>query len=868
MTNMIKNVIAQNQQFFIFCLDTFYGSDNTELEVRFRQNNFKNEKTKTPGVSIDSYARLSHFFSNVCKDSAQYIVDHEFLVNYKNGMRVSQKMIPENETSGVVFPWKGAKVVSDKVIIKKKIKNLDIDDFGIRFSISEETPFQFTNENGGPVLFRSRKRTSYFYENLRIDLSIYKSSREINTLEDSCLMFDIELELLRSDNNSENFPDHLFHFTEQVLKIIQETDNVICIQEANYIMENYKKLTNSSKFIGCQPETLTETRCINKDPKNYAITVKLDGKRKMIYAKDGKIFTIDSKLNISFTGIYTNDKGSYLIDSEFFQGRYHCFDILFYNGDDIRWQKLDKRLGMLHNFVNNNVKENEAHQVIACKEYFFDNILEKISEMKKDHLENFTDGIIVVPVNKGYPFRKSQRNDEDSEPPMKWKPGFMNTCDFKIKKISKNETTETWDLMCSGDQKFLYNFSSEKDLGTTIVPTELARNYLDNSVAEFFFDKESEMFIPVKPRHDKLQGNYIGVAVDNFETCINPYDISVFFSKGTPGFKQDRSSFFDTRRFHNWIKRSIIDKVCSLENSNNISLLDLCCGKGGDIHKWTDNNIRYVEGYDINQESVSEAIKRFEKVKAKPATKNFDFNFFQKNLSTEQIYPKTNENFDVASCFFAIHYFFKTQETLDNFSESLKFLKPGKRFIITTLCSNELKKINYTFNSNNVSITPVVPGKSVKVHIRGTVLDEETEEYIADYDQLVKTMKSHGLELEETRMFSEYYDSWKQNGNFINYSDRAYSFLNRTYIFIKKPVEGICFTGNEEPYLWSDSLPDSPVNAEASSSTTTDTIVNTEIMTRNFSKMTIKELKAYAETVNIFVPSSAKTKKQIIQILQ
>lgn len=862
MTNMIKNIIDKNQQFFIFCLDTFYGSDNKELEVRFRQNNSKNEKNKNLGIDLDSYTRLNHFFSNVCGYSNS-TVEHEFIVNYRNGIRVSQKMIPEKDTSSVVFPWKDAKVVADDVIVKKKIKTLDIENYGIRFAISEETPVIFTNENGGPVLFRTRKRTSYFYENIRVDLSIYKSSSEINSVENSELIFDVELELLKSEDKTQNFPDHLIHFTEQILKIIQETDNIICKNESISVVENYKKLTNSSKFIGCQPETLTETRCINKDPKNYAITVKLDGKRKMLFAKDGKIYTINSKLNVNFTGLYTNDKGMYLVDTEFFQGYYYCFDILFYNGDDIRWQKLDKRLSMLQDFVNKNVKNNEEHMPIKCKEYFFDNILEKISEMKKNHTDGITDGIIVVPVNKGYPFRKSSKNEEDSEPPMKWKPELMNTVDFKIKKISKNETCEKWELLCSGDKKFYYN--TERDLGITSVSSHISKNYLDNSVAEFFFDKETEMFVPIKQRHDKLQGNYIGVAVDNFETCINPYDISVFFSKGTPGFKQDRSSFFDTRRFHNWIKRSILDKTCSDENSNNISLLDLCCGKGGDIHKWTDNNIRYVEGYDINHDSVSEAVKRFEKVKAKPATKNFDFNFYQKNLSIEQISPNSNVNFDLATCFFAIHYFFGTQETLDNFARNLKWLKPGKRFIITTLCSDALKKIDYTFHSSNVSITPVVPGKSVKVHIRGTVLDNETEEYIADYEQLVGTMKSHGLELEESKMFSEYYDSWKQNGNFINYSDRAYSFLNRTYIFVKKnpcELQSLC---EEVPYLWSDSVPE----IEASSSTSIEVSQSpVDNLSQNFNKMTIKELRAYAETVNIFVPSSAKTKKQIIQILQ
>lgn len=862
MTNMIKNLVAKNEQ-ILFCLDTFNKNQLLEFEVRFRQNN-KNTKSKAPSVSIDTFVKLHHFFSNVC-DNSQTLIENEFIVSYKNGMRVSQKMLPDKEGSSLIFPWKGGKVFSDNVIIKKRIKNVDITEYGLRFSLSEETPVNFTDDNGGPVLFRTRKRTSYFYENLRVDLSMYKSSDNINSLEKSEILFDVELELLKSENSKLYFPDQLIHFAEQILKIIQETDFVIPDNEINHVLGEYKKLTNSSKFIGCQPETLTESRCVDKDPRNYAITVKLDGKRKMLFAKDKKVYTLDSKLNISFTGITTSDSAMYLVDAEFFNGEYHCFDVLFYNNEDVRWQKLDKRLTMMTDFVSKKINwKNSSNKVnVFCKEYHFDNIMEKISEMKKSHVEGVTDGIIVVPVNKGYPFRKTQKQD-DSEAPMKWKPEIMNTVDFKIKKLNKTEFHEKWELLCSGDEKFSYPLSKSKDLGVTDIPIEIARFYMDESVAEFFFDKDSESFFPVKSRHDKLQGNYLGVAVDNFETSINSYDISAFFSKGSSSFKQARSSFFDTRRFHNWIKRSLLDKACVLENSNNMALLDLCCGKGGDIHKWTDNNIRYVEGYDFNSASVSEAVKRFEKVRAKPATKNFDFRFFRKDLSNELVYPMYNQGFDLSTCFFAIHYFFKSNESLETFAKSLQHLKHGKRFIITTLCSKALADLGYQFETENVSIKPVIMGKSVKVHIRGTVLDEETEEHIADYKTLVDVMRKNGLELEETKMFSEYYDSWKQNGNFINYSDRAYSFLNRSYIFVKKSVPS-----TQEPYLWSDSIPETQIEEDPVSVDISNLSINSNtVVAPDISKMTVKELRTYAESVNIFIPSSVKSKKQIIQMLK
>jgi hypothetical protein len=59
-------------------------------------------------------------------------------------------------------------------------------------------------------------------------------------------------------------------------------------------------------------------------------------------------------------------------------------------------------------------------------------------------------------------------------------------------------------------------------------------------------------------------------------------------------------------------------------------------------------------------------------------------------------------------------------------------------------------------------------------------------------------MKSKGFTLVESKTFDEYYPMWKENDNFLNYKDRNYSFLNRTYVFkkcsnpIKPQAETIC----------------------------------------------------------------------------
>lgn len=54
------------------------------------------------------------------------------------------------------------------------------------------------------------------------------------------------------------------------------------------------------------------------------------------------------------------------------------------------------------------------------------------------------------------------------------------------------------------------------------------------------------------------------------------------------------------KKLHNRIKRLLIRRFAYDANS----LLDLACGRGGDLHKWVDSDISFVRGYDIAAEEV------------------------------------------------------------------------------------------------------------------------------------------------------------------------------------------------------------------------------------------------------------------------
>lgn len=70
------------------------------------------------------------------------------------------------------------------------------------------------------------------------------------------------------------------------------------------------------------------------------------------------------------------------------------------------------------------------------------------------------------------------------------------------------------------------------------------------------------------------------------------------------------------KQYHNSIKRELINAFSGGPGS---SLLDLACGRGGDVWKWMDAGLRYVLGVDLSPGEVAEAARRFEEARSKRA---------------------------------------------------------------------------------------------------------------------------------------------------------------------------------------------------------------------------------------------------------
>lgn len=304
------------------------------------------------------------------------------------------------------------------VIDNEKLKPVNFDDFNFRVSLQNEDILSSTkgsalyiinNWKNQKKIFRYVNRVSFFSPDspVKIELSLVKSSdygKTFFTTDDAGLFqkpesVEIEIEVDNKKvgpgtnfNDAKSIQDALRKACRHVLFGLQQTKYPISYPDQKKVQEEYMKLVyddekknvTTSNFIG--PSSLTLQR-INIAPlnenslapnirKDYTVTDKADGLRHLLFVNDtGKIYLINTSMNIIFTGAKTNTKECFntLADGELiihnksgkFINLFAVFDIYFFNKKNIRALPLidyedisnkgesKSRLGFLTNFVTN-----------------------------------------------------------------------------------------------------------------------------------------------------------------------------------------------------------------------------------------------------------------------------------------------------------------------------------------------------------------------------------------------------------------------------------------------------------------------------------------------------------------------------------
>ncbi|XP_078031720.1 mRNA cap guanine-N(7) methyltransferase [Epinephelus lanceolatus] len=164
---------------------------------------------------------------------------------------------------------------------------------------------------------------------------------------------------------------------------------------------------------------------------------------------------------------------------------------------------------------------------------------------------------------------------------------------------------------------------------------------------------------------------------------------------------RSRSRIFFMRNFNNWLKSVLIGEILEqvrAASSQQVSVLDLGCGKGGDLLKWRRGGIDHLVCADIAGVSVEQCRSRYEDMKKKSHVneKIFSAQFINADCSKEVLSEKLDDPelmFDICSCQFVYHYSFESEQKADMMlRNACERLKPGGYFIGTTPDAFELVK--------------------------------------------------------------------------------------------------------------------------------------------------------------------------------
>ena len=436
--------------------------------------------------------------------------------------------------------------------IKKKdggevsLKPVDFPDFGFRVSYQFERDFNVKSDAAQKIIARwnDSKKTFRYLNRVRfshpefpvfVDITILKGSPKTGrnnvpiphyTVQEAKVFtnpetYEIELEVDNSrvgTGTKYGKPAELLSALRKCIRIVlsglQGSAYPISYTEKSQVIHTYMKMLHgpdfelryikTRDFIGPSSFTLQleniqpvvpEGSNVPNIRNNYTVTDKADGERRLLYiAPNGRVYMIDTNMNVIFTGTVVEDKTLHdsLLDGEHikynkkgaFVNLYAAFDVYYIHNKSTRelgfypvvadQEESKYRLPLLQKYVRDlkarsvmdkDEKQGKPNQgiekkspcnfVIKCKQFYastestsiFQGCATILSKVRDGSYEYNTDGLIFTPALTGV---GSDRIGHAGplykitwEMSFKWKPADFNTIDFlvsiKTDKTGKDE---------------------------------------------------------------------------------------------------------------------------------------------------------------------------------------------------------------------------------------------------------------------------------------------------------------------------------------------------------------------------------------------------------------------------------------------
>lgn len=753
-----------------------------EIEVRFHGRGMMHK-----GVPVDTFdSIIAHMSAN------------EQFIKKQVVKMMSYSGVVKGESRGDVRMSVNEKG-KQEAIRKIKISHNDISEINVRIAQAQELPIKLTfdefNAKYDITSTRSKTRRSFVHTSKlwRLDLTKVVSQAGVAP------SYEVELEYIGSipPMNPKDAAASGSSIADIILMLVQKSKYIVPNSFVSSAIQEYQHLLGlrSPTFAGPLPFTISKKQFdAGAVSCGYSVTDKADGLRFLLLVDRKKHAFLISRISGSkletgmiYVGESKNAPSKSILDGELVDQTFYVFDALVVGGQNVSANNLGDRLTAANNFVR--FAQSVGDVALKVKTFYTENIFTAAHDIWNERAKRFPyklDGLVFTPIFKPY-FNKDI---------YKWK--HLDTIDFAIAKQSKGQTSEVWKLMVAGfDGSGAYshfNFkgidgnglfmhrhkggtlTQEKlqiphELGTVSVTPATGKKYPDGAVIEFKFDSKKNSFVPVKHREDKQFANGVSATNDAWVSITDPIT-KADLKKGV--------YIFCGRKYHNAIKDRLISQYMSRK-----SVLDIGSGAGGDIHKYVRHKASRVIGIDIVDVEYDHPrhMKFF-----KTDTELYDIQDMIKNEGISK--------FDVVNCQFALHYFFKSKSTLDNFiSNVTRSLKSGGLLVVTYLDADLVKK---ALGNNGVYETPTVridssfkageeklTGQRITVALKGTKYFKQTasKEYLVYPKKFVEYLGIHGFQLVNSVPFGEYCTSLQSECNLMNSNEKAYSFMNTSMVF-------------------------------------------------------------------------------------
>lgn len=392
---------------------------------------------------------------------------------------------------------------------------------------------------------------------------------------------------------------------------------------------------------------ISESKIKSSNDLLYKITEKADGERYFMYIdNEGIIYLINHNDNLILTGLKLNINNkehlkyiNSILDGEYLyytkNGKkiyeYKYFDIYISNNVKVYNTLLKNRISLMNNldlilnsddiikYINNDI-------YIQClKKTYYD--LNKFNELiKKDYLYNI-DGIIFMPTINLYTI-----NNITFKEILKYKPIRENTIDVYVNKnilycgfnILKNKNKEYILSELMSIKPYILDLHKPDYIYyNNNINKEVPWNLLNKKVIEIRYDNDSNKLLFLNIRYDKtikynntnlITANNFNIINDIMSYNFNPLDekemsnLTINYINTINNLNNNNNYYKlnnninhknNIRTINNEIKRQQINYSIEIleflkeklpNDFNFIKVLDLACGRGGDLKKFIDTN--------------------------------------------------------------------------------------------------------------------------------------------------------------------------------------------------------------------------------------------------------------------------------------